>query len=447
MINEIQYHPAGTGGEFIELANPGTTAVDISGWTIDAVGLTIQPGTVVPAGGRVVFVATDVAFRAAYTGANRLVGGSFSGTLDDAGEAVILKAGTRIVDSVSYTNAAPWPAAADGTGPSLELLSPTADNADPANWRAASGVQGTPGLPNTPDAAANIAPSAGLTASATGLTVAVNGSTSRDPDGTIASYAWKFSDNGTASGISASHTFAAAGTYTVTLTVTDNKGATGTASQTITVTATPGGAFAVDTFARTVTGGLGTAETGGAWAPQANASSFAVNGGEAKITAKSGTSMRVFLNAVSSTDTDLKTKISFTRQTASSMYAGVVARQVGAASYGARVVVSASGAVQLQTQLNTDTILKSANLSGVSYATGDKLNLRVQVFSTAPTTIRAKAWKVGAAEPASWLVSSTDATAALQAPGSIGLYSYLSSTASPSPIVVSYDDFWAGPTN
>ncbi|MCB1026770.1 MAG: lamin tail domain-containing protein [Microthrixaceae bacterium] len=46
VVNETQYAPNGGGGEFIELTNPGTTTVDISGWTIDAVGLTVQPGTV-----------------------------------------------------------------------------------------------------------------------------------------------------------------------------------------------------------------------------------------------------------------------------------------------------------------------------------------------------------------------------------------------------------------
>ena len=149
VINEIQYNPAGAGGEFIELANPGTSAVDVSGWTIDAVGLKIQAGTVIPAGGRVVFVANDVAFRQAFTGANRLVGGQFTGTLDNLGEAVVLNQGARIVDSVTYANAAPWPAAANGTGPSLELTSVTADNSLPINWRAASTTGGTPGLANT----------------------------------------------------------------------------------------------------------------------------------------------------------------------------------------------------------------------------------------------------------------------------------------------------------
>lgn len=150
VINEIHYAPNGTGGEFIELANPGSTAVDISGWAIDAVGLTVQPGTVIPAGGYAVFVANDVAFQQAYPTGNRFVAGQFSGSLDDGGEAVVLRSGARTVDAVTYSSAAPWPTAAAGGGPSLELTSPGVDNAVPSNWRAASTTQGTPGAANTP---------------------------------------------------------------------------------------------------------------------------------------------------------------------------------------------------------------------------------------------------------------------------------------------------------
>ncbi len=71
------------------------------------------------------------------------------------------------------------------------------------------------------------------------LTCTFNGSASSDPDGTIASHAWNFGDGTTGTGATVSHTFAAAGTYTVTLTVTDNQGATGTTSQSVAVGAPP----------------------------------------------------------------------------------------------------------------------------------------------------------------------------------------------------------------
>jgi bacillopeptidase F (M6 metalloprotease family)/subtilisin family serine protease len=67
----------------------------------------------------------------------------------------------------------------------------------------------------------------------TNLTFSGSGST--DSDGTIVKYQWSFSDGGTAEGVSVTHRFAAKGTYTVTLTVTDDRGATGTATATVVV--------------------------------------------------------------------------------------------------------------------------------------------------------------------------------------------------------------------
>lgn len=85
----------------------------------------------------------------------------------------------------------------------------------------------------------NVAPVAAVQADdevSIDVAVTFDGGASFDPDGgSIVSYAWAFGDGQTASGESASHTYAVGGTYEVTLTVTDDEGETASASHTIIV--------------------------------------------------------------------------------------------------------------------------------------------------------------------------------------------------------------------
>jgi RHS repeat-associated protein len=74
--------------------------------------------------------------------------------------------------------------------------------------------------------------------------VPFNGGSSYDPDGSVVSYSWSFGDGGMASGVAPTHAYTAAGSYTVTLTVTDNLGAHGSASTTISVSSSSSDQFA-----------------------------------------------------------------------------------------------------------------------------------------------------------------------------------------------------------
>lgn len=81
----------------------------------------------------------------------------------------------------------------------------------------------------------NQVPQAKFTYTTATLTVNVDASSSSDSDGTIASYSWDFGDGKTATGKTANHTYTAAGSYTIKLTVKDDKGAANSSSQNVTV--------------------------------------------------------------------------------------------------------------------------------------------------------------------------------------------------------------------
>ncbi len=86
----------------------------------------------------------------------------------------------------------------------------------------------------------NQPPTAAFTSTCTALTCAFNGTGSTDDVG-VTSYAWTFGDGSTGTGPTPSHTYAAAGTYTVGLTVSDAGLLTNSTTRTVTVSSGGGG--------------------------------------------------------------------------------------------------------------------------------------------------------------------------------------------------------------
>jgi PKD repeat protein len=89
----------------------------------------------------------------------------------------------------------------------------------------------------TVNVTANQAPVANFTSTSSGLTVQFTDS-STDADGSIASRSWNFGNGVTSTTSNPSHTYVSAGTYTVSLVVTDNEGLTHSKSMSVTVTTT-----------------------------------------------------------------------------------------------------------------------------------------------------------------------------------------------------------------
>jgi len=138
-------------------------------------------------------------------------------------------------------------------------------------------------------------PVAAFTASCTNLACSFNGGGSSDDKG-IAAYAWTFGDGSSGNGATVSKTYAAAGTYNVTLTVTDTTSQTGSKSQSVTVTAAPTNTGPCSDC----TSKTGTLSSGGtAYDPSANG--FASNGGQFKgyLRGPAGTDFDLYLEKLS----------------------------------------------------------------------------------------------------------------------------------------------------
>lgn len=307
---------------------------------------------------------------------------------------------------------------------------------EPAAPPAAPPVQPTP----------NVAPTAAFTAATTGLSVAVDAAGSVDSDGTISSYAWTFGDGATASGATAAHPYASAGTYTVGLTVTDDRGATATVTHDVVVQdpppAPPAAAIAADSFERTVSGGWGSSDLGGAWTAVGGAASFGVGSGAGSVALSPGYTREVRLAEVSSTAVVLSAGVwSDVVPVGGAVSATMIGRQVGNSVYSARVRFEPGNIVRLYI-MRDETLLGGAIYTmPEQYSAGARINVKLQVSGAGPTTVAAKIWAAASTEPADWQLQGTDSTAAMQAAGFVGIRSAVSSASTNASTNLSYDDF------
>ena len=90
-----------------------------------------------------------------------------------------------------------------------------------------------------PVSTTNQAPVAQFTTNKNSITlgeeITLNAQNSYDPDGTVNSYNWDFGDGNTGSDVTTEHIYQSAGTYRITLTITDDKNMSSTTSKTVTV--------------------------------------------------------------------------------------------------------------------------------------------------------------------------------------------------------------------
>ena len=161
VISEVHYHPADPSVaefnagyadaddfQFIELHNISAAAVELAGSSFSqGLAFSFTASTVIPPSGARVLARNAAAFQMRYGFAP---GGTFIGRLSHSSETItLLSATSAIIETFRYedgSNSA-WPASADGTGYSLQLIRPKTnpDSTNPANWTSSAAIGGSPG--------------------------------------------------------------------------------------------------------------------------------------------------------------------------------------------------------------------------------------------------------------------------------------------------------------
>ncbi|NPD44179.1 lamin tail domain-containing protein [Lentimicrobium sp. S6] len=226
VITEIMYNPPESGDdslEYIEIYNNSANIVNLLGYTFsDGVEFTF-PNMSLAINDYLVIAKNANAMQ------NTLGVTAIewtSGSLSNGGELIkIISASGITVDSVPYSDMTPWPEDGDGTGPSITICDPEAENSVGENWHASvnyladntngDAIYGTPGT--GPVAVANFTandqlPSVGGQVEFTELSTC-----------NAESFEWTFEGGtpGSSTEPNPSITYAMAGDFDVTLTVTN----------------------------------------------------------------------------------------------------------------------------------------------------------------------------------------------------------------------------------
>jgi hypothetical protein len=153
VINEINYSssPEKDTKDWIELYNAGNTSVNLKNWIISdsgpESGFTF-PSDIILSPDMFIVVCRDITAFRQYVPEVKNVTGDLNFGLSSSGDDINLYDPQRnMIDFVNFTPNAPWPTDANGTGSSIELISPFLDNNAGVNWRTGP-YGGTPGERN-----------------------------------------------------------------------------------------------------------------------------------------------------------------------------------------------------------------------------------------------------------------------------------------------------------
>jgi hypothetical protein len=171
---------------------------------------------------------------------------------------------------------------------------------------------------------------------------------------------------------------------------------------------------------------------------------LSVADGVGQVSLAAGSTRKALLGSVSASGTDTTAVLSVDRVPGGGgVYVTLVGRQMGSSNYAASAWVRSNGSVYLVLKRGS-TVLSAVPIAGISYSADQQLRMRLEVSGTSPTTVRAKLWAAGQAEPTAWTSSVTDSSAGHQVAGAVGAEFNHSSSGS-GTVLIRVDDFESHP--
>jgi hypothetical protein len=206
-------------------------------------------------------------------------------------------------------------------------------------------------------------------------------------------------------------------------------------------------AYVSDAFTRNVTGGLGTAPVGGLYSVN-SAPNFTVNGQTALISIAAGSTRDASLRSALARDVKLAISLrlpSLPQGTGSLWFYAVARRASAGNEYRAKLHIDPNGRLRIGISRVVgdmeQNVVPEVDIPGLTAIAGHSYRLRLSITGTAPTTLRLRVWDTSGAEPSTWQLSVTDASAALQGPGWVALRAYMSSGITNGPLTLELDDY------
>lgn len=202
----------------------------------------------------------------------------------------------------------------------------------------------------------------------------------------------------------------------------------------------------LDTFSRTAGPGWGSTDLGQVWATS-TPSAWSVSGGQGSHQWTSAGAVRIAaVSAATAADVDVAVTFSVPAVlTGASLVAAIAVRVTDSNThYSMSCEFDTGGAITTkirrhQAGVGVTTLAALAGVPGLTYAAGTQVRVRAQADGAA---LRVKIWLASGSEPPAWTLTTSDTV--LQGPGSVGLYLWLVSGATPAfPFALSVDNMEA----